>query len=55
MFLCEVQLGYMGPYTGIASTGKLGQQHGMMRYKWSDAGAVNQDLKGVQMVSFKTR
>lgn len=55
MLLCEVQLGHI-PYNsaGGKSIGKIGSQLGKMDYEWTDAGSVNQNLKGVRMVSLNT-
>lgn len=52
MLLCEVQLGHIpdiGP--GGKSVGAIGSRFGKMNYKWSNAGEINQNLDGIQMVS----
>lgn len=54
MLLCEVQLGHIPDVDinpGGKSVGAIGSQLGKMDYKWSDAGQINRDLGGIQMVS----
>lgn len=53
MLLCEVQLGHIPPDIGPGdkSVGAIGSQLGKMNYNWSDAGQINQNLEGIQMVS----
>lgn len=53
MLLCEVQLGRMFSHNGQRA-GKIGLRNGKMDYKWTDAGSINQNLKGVKMVSPNT-